>query len=203
MSVVKRDDAISKSKSKTNTKTNTNKTKKASIYEIQSTKAKLKSVTEEDERCLRTFAVCSKCGINQNLTCFSNNTSGADHFDSKGYILKRPECKRCSSKALQSKNAAIRNANKAGLSIKAPLDAKCDMCHKNPKSGNKLVFDHCPNNDKFRGFLHNSCNRSMGTFGDDVNGALNMLNYLLRFEPTKIIQNLDGTLSIAPDDEDI
>jgi hypothetical protein len=32
---------------------------------------------------------------------------------------------------------------------------------------------------------------------------LNALNYLLRNKPKKIIQNLDGTLSIAPDDEDI
>jgi DNA repair exonuclease SbcCD ATPase subunit len=61
---------------------------------------------------------------------------------------------------------------------------------------NKLVFDHCHKMNKFRGYCCNSCNRSLGVLGDDVEGIINVLNYLLISDPMAIRQDESGKLHI-------
>jgi hypothetical protein len=65
------------------------------------------------------------------------------------------------------------------------------------KGKNKLVFDHCHKNNKFRGYCCNSCNRSLGVLGDNVEGLITVLNYLLINEPSTIKQNDEGMLYIV------
>jgi hypothetical protein len=43
-------------------------------------------------------------------------------------------------------------------------------------------LDHNRRTKKFRGWLCNSCNTSIGRLGDDINGLVQALNYLLRAE---------------------
>ena len=57
-----------------------------------------------------------------------------------------------------------------------------------------MVFDHCHVNNIFRGYCCNSCNRSIGVLGDNVDGLLKVMNYLLKTEKSKIIQNEEGKL---------
>jgi hypothetical protein len=50
--------------------------------------------------------------------------------------------------------------------------------------------------NKFRGYCCNSCNRSLGVLGDDVEGIINVLNYLLISDPMTIKQDETGKLYI-------
>ena len=123
---------------------------------------------------------CSKCEEEKKWKEFSNNTSGADGFDKDGYRLKRPECSKCKKESDKGKNEAMKLAKELGIPFKAPEGAICKLCKKPPKKGDGLVFDHCHKTHSFRGYLHNSCNRSMGTLGDDMEGLIRAVNYLIR-----------------------
>jgi hypothetical protein len=57
-----------------------------------------------------------------------------------------------------------------------PLDGCCELCH-NPRS---LCIDHDHNTGCFRGWLCQPCNRSLGTFGDSVEGLKRAIDYLQR-----------------------
>ena len=122
---------------------------------------------------------CSKCEETKNLNAFDNNTSGSDGFDKSGYRLKRPECSECKKEELKGKAEAKKLAKELGIPFKAPIGTICELCKKPPKNGDGLVFDHCHDTHTFRGYLHNSCNRSLGTIGDDMEGLLRAVNYLI------------------------
>lgn len=143
------------------------------------------------------FKVCTKCGENKSLNCYKGNTSGTDAFDKSGYRLRRPECEDCTKKASEGKRKAKDIAKKEGILFKAPDGTICAICEKPASKGNGLVFDHCHEKSIFRGYLCNSCNRSMGVLGDNVQGLLVAINYLLKSEITKIIQDTDGLLKIV------
>lgn len=136
--------------------------------------------------------VCSKCMKEKKLCDFSGNTSGTDAFDKNGYRLRRPECSDCSKIVSKGKSEAKKKAKKLGISYTAPIGTRCGVCNKKPTSGNGLVFDHCHTNNVFRGYCCNSCNRSIGVLGDDVDGILKVLNYLLKTENFDIVKNENG-----------
>ena len=166
-------------------------------YSTHQYKAKFKTPEEEFEYSLMQTRKCSKCEEIKNLTSYETNTSGADGFDKSGYRMRRPECKECGKKAQKGNADAIKFAKKNGIPYKAPQGTLCKICNKVGKTGDQLVFDHCHKKNVFRGYLHNSCNRSLGVLGDDVDGILRALNYLLISEPCSIIQNEDGSLKRA------
>ncbi len=63
--------------------------------------------------------------------------------------------------------------------IKRPkIGTPCDNCGKNNQ---KLIFDHCHETNKFRGWLCYQCNTAIGNLGDNVEGLLKALNYLNKF----------------------
>jgi hypothetical protein len=162
------------------------------IYEKQKNKAKFNNPQEEYEYAESIIKVCSKCNESKNLTCYSGNTSGTDAFDKMGYRLRRPECKNCTKIVEQGKLEAKKIAKQQGILYKAPENAICALCKKMAKKGDGLVFDHSHEKKIFRGYLHNSCNRSLGVLGDDVKGILTALNYCLKDNPIKLIQNDEG-----------
>ena len=65
------------------------------IYKEQRHKAKFKTPGFEEQYAKKNTKKCSKCNIEKKLTEYSGNCSGCDAFDSKGYRLRRPECKIC------------------------------------------------------------------------------------------------------------
>lgn len=69
----------------------------------------------------------------------------------------------------------------------------CEICNSIDK---RTVFDHSKETNNFRGNLCNSCNRSLGVFGDNINGMINVINYFLKKEKKTIIQNKNGILEL-------
>lgn len=134
---------------------------------------------------------CSKCNEMKKLTEYSGNTSGCDGFDKDGFRLRRPECKNCNKKVMEGKNHAKVKAKELNIPYKALEGTKCALCDKLEKNGDRLVFDHCHKTNTFRGYLHNSCNRSLGTLGDDIHGLLKALNYLNKTQKKKFTQDKD------------
>jgi hypothetical protein len=139
---------------------------------------------------------CSKCSVEKKVCDFNGNTAGTDGFDKDGYRLRRPECRECTKKVAQGKNEAKKVAEKEGISFKAPPGTLCEICKKPESKGNKIVFDHCHDTETFRGYLCNTCNRSIGCLGDDIPSLLLVINYLNKKNPKKIIQDTDGNLSM-------
>jgi hypothetical protein len=170
--------------------------KETNNYIRQKDKAHFNSPEEEYDDAFLKYKECSKCKIMRRLTDFNGNTSGCDAFDRKGYRLRRPECYECTNLASKGKLIAKNVAKKEGVSYTAPEGSRCNICNKIQDENNKLVFDHCHKTNKFRGYCCNSCNRSLGVLGDDVNGLINVINYLLINNPVVIKQNEAGKLYI-------
>jgi hypothetical protein len=135
-----------------------------------------------------------KCLSEKKLYEFNGNTSGTDAFDKNGYRLRRPECNNCTKNVNRGKSEAKKKAKELGILYTAPKDTICGICNKPASKGNNIVFDHCHLSNTFRGYCCNSCNRSMGVLGDNVDGLLRALNYLLKTEKNHIIQNENGEL---------
>lgn len=60
----------------------------------------------------------------------------------------------------------------------------CECCGKypkiNPKTGNpKWCLDHNHKDNTFRGWICDRCNSGIGKLGDDIDGLVKALNYLL------------------------
>jgi hypothetical protein len=160
-------------------------------------KAKFSSPEEERIYASSNEKQCTKCKDIKKLTEYQGNTSGSDPFNKDGYRLLRPECKDCGSKVSSGKSSAIKLAKQLGIPHKAPEGTTCGVCGKLAKNGDKLVFDHCHKTNKFRGYLHNSCNRSIGVLGDDVEQALKAVNYLNTTEKQIVIVDpISGKLTI-------
>ena len=152
--------------------------------------AKFKSPEEEHEWSCRVFKNCSKCNKSLALTNFNGNTASSCPFDKQGYRLRRPECSECTKSANKGKNEATKKAKELGISTKAPEGTPCELCG----STRGIVFDHDHESPKFRGWLCDPCNRSMGVLGDNVDGLMRVLNYLNKNEKRKIVQNPDTLL---------
>lgn len=171
--------------------------KEVNNYIKQKDKAHFSSPEEEYDDAFLKYKECSKCNIMRRLTDFNGNTSGADAFDRKGFRLRRPECYECTNNTNKGKTKAKNIAKKEGISYTAPEGSRCSICNKLQDANNKLVFDHCHNKNKFRGYCCNSCNRSLGVLGDNVEGLINALNYLLINDPTVIKQDEAGKLYVV------
>lgn len=137
---------------------------------------------------------CSKCNKITFLYNFSGNTSGTDAFNKTGYRLRRPECKICTKEQNIGKRQAILLAKNNGISYKAPDGTKCEICNNVSSIGNSIVFDHCHKTNSFRGYCCNSCNRSIGVLGDNIEGMIKVINYLNKNQQFKIKQDINNGL---------
>ena len=163
-------------------------------YNKHAGRCKFSSYEEELAWALTQTKKCTKCQEIKSLDCYNGNTSGSDPFDKDGYRLRRPECTSCTKTIASGKTIARNYAKLNGVAYKAPEGTTCSVCERLPHRGNGLVFDHCHKLNVFRGYICNSCNRSMGVLGDDVNGILRVLNYLNKFEMVQFEQGEDGVL---------
>lgn len=157
-------------------------------YIRQKDKCKFPNAEEEYKWASKETKTCSKCNEQKKLCNFNGNTSGTDAFDQKGYRLRRPECSECTKAANKGKTQAKKKAKELGIPYTAPIGSVCCVCGKS----SELVFDHCHEKNIFRGYCCNSCNRSIGVLGDNIDGILRVLNYLNKTEKCTIIQDENG-----------
>jgi len=132
-------------------------------------------IMEWDQYTTIQYKICSKCSQNKLLSNYATNTSGRDPFTKDGYRNRRPECKYCTKKGGESSKIAKKKSKKAGKPIKAPEGTSCEICDKK----DKIVYDHDHNTCEFRGWLCDPCNRGLGQCGDNIDGLVKRLNYLL------------------------
>tara|TARA_B100000900_G_C20602172_1_gene726104 strand:+ start:91 stop:825 length:735 start_codon:yes stop_codon:yes gene_type:complete len=164
--------------------------KERNRYIQQGYKCKYKTPEEEYNNYTKyQYKECSKCEERKLLEEYDTNASGIDCFDKNGYRRYRPECKICYKKTSKSGNEAKKIAKNLDIPYEAPKGTLCAICNKPGKKGNKLVFDHDHKTCRFRGYLHNSCNRSLGVLGDNTEELLRALNYLIKSDPKKIVQD--------------
>lgn len=168
--------------------------KEKNNYIRQKDKCIFKNPKDEYNYAITQKKICQKCLTEKNLSEFSGNTSGTDAFDKDGYRLRRPECKECKKNIDKGKNEAKKKAKKLNIPYVAPEGTLCGICKKPSSRGNNMVFDHCHLNNIFRGYCCNSCNRSIGVLGDNIDGLLKAINYLLKTEKCTIIQTETGEL---------
>jgi len=156
--------------------------------------ARFKSAEEEyKEYASKNSKKCSKCKQLKLLSEFGFNTASKYPFDKDGNRHRRPDCKDCNKKSGKGKSVAEKLAKTVGIPFKAPEGTACGICKSIDK---KLVFDHCHTTNKFRDYLCDPCNRSMGVLGDNVDGLLRALNYLNKHEGKNIVVDADGLLKI-------
>lgn len=150
---------------------------------------------EWDERLSTDKKQCSKCGLLKYIKDYNFNCSGNCHFDKEGYRHTRPECKVCNKEEGLTCKKAMEKSRAAGEPTKAPLGTTCEIC----KSSKNIVYDHDHKKCIFRGWLCDPCNRGLGQCGDNIEGLMDRLNYLISKEEDKpkIIQDQkSGFLSV-------
>ena len=118
---------------------------------------------------------CRICGIKKPLLDF-HKCSNEKIINGKVYPARyRSECKQCRRVGGKAHSSAAKKImDKDG--IKRPsLGTPCDNCG---KTDQKLIFDHCHETGKFRGWLCYQCNTAIGNLGDNIEGLTRALNYL-------------------------
>jgi len=135
---------------------------------------------EEDEHARTHYRTCTKCNVEKTLTEFGNNTSGSQPYDKHGYRLKRPECRECTKSAGKGLADARRAAKKVGIATTPSEHDVCAICNKKGDERHCLVFDHDHITNKFRGWLCDPCNRSMGGQGDKLETLTARFDYICR-----------------------
>lgn len=137
---------------------------------------------------------CSKCQIDKTIEEYNvNRTYGS------GRDARCKECLREYQRHLQSTpiyRAKLKEWTKRGklkcryglteeryAEILASQNGVCALCWK-PPSGTlrqtRLHVDHDHETGQIRGLLCNACNRALGQLGDNAEGIMNTLNYLLK-----------------------
>ena len=106
--------------------------------------------------------VCKTCGTEKPITDFYSNKK-------TGYIYK--DCKGCFIiRQLQRHNGKFKDQSIP------PKSETCDCCGK-PLI--KACLDHDHSNGKFRGWLCYNCNTGIGLLGDNEEGIIAALEYLV------------------------
>lgn len=104
--------------------------------------------------------ICSYCGKLKNSKSFPKHSMYKDKLDSR--------CRHCIKKQTKVRNK---------LHKKAPDKPEfCECCGKKPY---KWHLDHDHSDNSFRGWICESCNTGIGKLGDNIQGIVNALNYLM------------------------
>lgn len=124
---------------------------------------------------------CIYCNQTKLLQCFPKHSQKKDRHDT-----------RCSS-CIKSRSREVEKIRKT-----APTKPEtCECCGKRPNVGPHsnpskrkvgLVLDHDPHTKKFRGWLCDDCNKSIGSLGDTLEGLMNAVRYLERSTDDRLVQ---------------
>ena len=104
--------------------------------------------------------ICSYCGKRKNLKSFSKHTMYKDNLDTR--------CKSCVKKHSRIRHKLHKKA--------PPKPIVCECCQKTP---HKWVLDHDHSDDSFRGWICDKCNTGLGKLGDNREGVIKAVNYLI------------------------
>lgn len=106
---------------------------------------------------------CRYCQKRKNKKSFSKHTHQKDKLDSR--------CKSCVEKGTKLRRK---------IAKKSP--PKTLFCYSCGKKGKTICLDHNHGNRKFRGWLCDPCNTSIGKLGDNITGVANAFHYMLTTE---------------------
>ena len=119
--------------------------------------------------------VCVICGVEKSLSEFHK---GSDEkiINGKRYeATYRSECKECRGVNGKANSSAAEKLMKQHGIKRPPIGTPCDCCGKTTK---KLIYDHCHETKKFRGWLCYQCNTAIGNLGDSLGGVMKAVRYL-------------------------
>lgn len=122
--------------------------------------------------------ICAYCNKKQSTKNFNKHILYKDRLDNR--------CKDC-----VKQHRKIRD----DLHKTAPIKPKrCECCGKKP---NRWCLDHDHKDNSFRGWLCNKCNEGLGKLGDDLDGVIKAVNYLLlaqnRKQQNESFSEMDST----------
>ena len=109
--------------------------------------------------------VCKICQKEKHVSLFYKHRAFKTGIDNR--------CKACAKK----EQAVLYDLKKRFGHLKTEV---CDCCGET--SNKTLVIDHCHDTLRFRGWLCEQCNHGIGKLGDNLDGVLNAIRYLERFE---------------------
>jgi hypothetical protein len=108
----------------------------------------------------REHKTCIYCNESKVIDEFPRHIHYKDNLDSR--------CRECIKKHTKVRNELRKTAPEK--------PETCECCGKIP---DKWVLDHNHTDDSFRGWLCDQCNTGIGKLGDNIEGIVNALNYLL------------------------
>jgi hypothetical protein len=122
--------------------------------------------------------VCTYCGKRKNSKSFPKHSMYKDNLDSR--------CRSCVKKHSKVRNQLHKEA--------PPKPEICECCGKVPR---KWCLDHDHSDDSFRGWLCEPCNTGLGKLGDNLDGVIKAVNYLImtknRNQQNESLQKMDST----------
>lgn len=110
---------------------------------------------------------CVKCKNPKPITHFRLASKA------EGSHYRRPECIDCEKEYQKTRNRKERHK------MRPALGTPCKCCGKSDKL---LVYDHKHINNKFRGWICQSCNIGIGRLGDSIEGVEKALIYLKTYD---------------------
>jgi len=117
---------------------------------------------------IMTRKICSYCGKRKNKGSFPKHSMYKDNLDSR--------CKKCVKKQCKVRGKLHKKA--------PPRPEFCECCKKIPL---KWCLDHDHSDDSFRGWICERCNTGLGKLGDNLEGIVNAMNYLIAKKNDKYI----------------
>ena len=111
---------------------------------------------------------CKNCGQTKKLELFPKHIGYSNGYDQR--------CRKC-KREVENLLLSLRKEN---MEHKTEL---CTCC--NQPSDRSLVLDHCHDTNTFRGWICDKCNVGIGKLGDNLDGVLNAVAYLKKFEELK------------------
>jgi hypothetical protein len=110
--------------------------------------------------------ICSYCGARKNKKSFPKHNMYKDKLDSR--------CRKCVKKHSKVRSKLHKEA--------PPKPELCECCGKVPF---KWCLDHDHKDDSFRGWLCSKCNEGLGKLGDNLEGLIKAVNYLIAVQNRK------------------
>jgi hypothetical protein len=104
--------------------------------------------------------VCLYCKKRKNRKSFPKHIAHKDKLDSR--------CRSCIKKHTKIRTKLHKKA--------PPKPERCECCGVIPR---KWHLDHNHSNNLFRGWLCNRCNEGLGKLGDNLDGVIKAVNYLI------------------------
>lgn len=108
---------------------------------------------------------CLRCHVEKPLTAFQKDKRG-----------RRNVCIQCRSNS----EKLLKRLRKEYLEEHGGvLPTVCDCCGQQAK---RLVLDHCHDKEVARGWLCDRCNIAIGNLGDTLEGVMNAVKYLEKYD---------------------